>query len=126
MRNRRRIESFVGHFHESLDRVAQLPSDDLHLKVLKKLGFLATIDALSKVGSSKVVGSRKRFVSFVEEFYAWEDGERVCLPYLVCALSRETRPEFQQLKDWADDSLHKWPSRGNPPSPVVDRPRSDA
>lgn len=127
MKNRRSIDSFVDHFRESLNRVGELP-DDLHLKVLKKLGFVATIDALSKVACPKVSGSRERFVSFIKQFSSWDNGERISLPHLAYALARDTQPEFQQLKKWADDSLKGWPSRGNPPSPWwIDRdPMPDA
>jgi hypothetical protein len=115
MRHQRSIDSFVDHFHESLHRVAELP-DDLYLKVLKKLGFVATIDALSKVRLPNL-GGRERFVSFVRQFSCWDDGERMSLPHLAYALSRDTQPEFQPLKEWAHDSLQRWPSRGNHPSP---------
>jgi hypothetical protein len=108
----------MTYFYEFLDRLAEMP-DEPRLAVLKKLGFAAAIDGLSKVGAYKESGNRARFVSFIRTFSRWADGERISLPHLVEALSRDTQPEFQPLREHADQLFKKsWrPSSAILPGP---------
>jgi len=116
MRHESQIDTFVDHFHEFVRHAVGLP-DELHLNTLKKLGFVAAIDALAKVWAAKEPKVRPRFVCFIKKFSGWADGERMSLPHLVEALSRDSRPEFQQLKEWSLHSLQTWRPRGGPRSP---------
>jgi hypothetical protein len=104
------IDSFMHYFHEFLERLAEVP-DEPPLAVLKKLGFVAAIDGLSKVGASSESGkrgSRLRFVSFIRKFSGWSDGKRISLPHLVEALSRDSQPEFKPLKEHANHLFQSW------------------
>jgi len=86
------------------------------LVVLKKLGAVAAIDALSKVGTRQDgAKNRERFVTFIRKFSDWSDCERMSLPHLVQALSKDMQPEFEQLKRYAGESLRGW--RTVPPGP---------
>lgn len=110
-----RIDSFMSYFHEFMDRLAEVP-DEPPFAVLKKLGFVAAIDGLSKVGASnesRNPKNRERFVSFIQKFSNWSDGERISLPHLVEALSRDTEPEFQPLKECVNSLFQseKWSPR---------------
>ncbi len=111
------MDSFTKYFYDFLDRLAEVP-DEPRLAVLKKLGFVAAIDGLSKVGASNEFGNRPRFVSFIRKFSGWRDGERISLPHLVEALSRDTQPEFRPLEEHANALFQIWrPSNAIPPGP---------
>jgi hypothetical protein len=118
MRFGRQTDSFMSHFHEFLERLAEVP-DEPRLVVLKKLGFVAVIDGLSKVGASEESRNRPRFVSFIRNFSSWSDGERISLPHLVEALSRDTQAEFQPLREHANELFSQsWrPRSAIPPGP---------
>ncbi len=119
MRFGSQIDSFMSYFHEFLERLAEVP-DEPPFAALKKLGFVAALDGLSKVGASNEAKNRARFVSFVRKFSGWNDGERISLPHLVEALSRDSEPEFQPLKERVNSLFQSqtWSPRSTiPPGP---------
>jgi hypothetical protein len=115
------IDSFISYFNEFLERLRDLP-DDPELAVLKKLGFVAALDGLSKVGAPNASRSRPRFVSFIREFSGWSDCERISLPHLAQALSLETQPDFEQLGKHVRDLLGKWPTSPSGPRSITSDP----
>jgi hypothetical protein len=113
-------DSFMSYFHEFLGRLTEVLPDEPPFAVLKKLGFVAAIDGLSKVGAFNESTNRARFVSFIRKFSNWSDGERISLPHLVEALSRDSEPEFQPLKEHVNRLFQSqiWsPMSAIPPGP---------
>jgi hypothetical protein len=117
----------MSYFHDFLDGLVEVP-DEPPFAVLKKLGFVAAIDGLSKVGISnesknpKKTTNRERFVSFIQKFSNWNDGERISLPHLVEALSRDIEPEFQPLREYVNSlfQIEKW----SPRSAIISGPHN--
>lgn len=119
------IDTFVSHFHEVLSRFGELPNEPI-LVVLKKLGFVAAIDGMSKVSphhDSKY--PRERFVAFIRRFSGWGDCERISLPHLEQALSKDTRPEFEEMRRHVKSLLASWPSSPSGPLAIACDPMPD-
>lgn len=118
------IDTFVSHFHEVLNRVGELPNEPV-LVVVKKLGLVAAIDGMSSVGPHRDFKSGARFVAFIRKFSGWSDCERISLPHLAHALSKDARPEFEEMRQHVQGLLDRWPSAPSGPWAITRDPMPD-
>lgn len=115
------IDTFVSHFQRVLGRLGDLSNDPV-LVMLKKLGLAAAIDGMSNVSPHRDLKSGPRFIAFIRHFSGWSDSERISLPHLEHALSKDTRPEFEQMKRYVSGLLANWPSANPGPLDITHDP----
>ena len=120
------VEIFCGHFRRFLEQLAELP-DEPTVGMLKKLGFVATIDALSDVGTQGryTRQNRQRFVEFIFSFSEWREARKLSLPLLVQALLKEEDRTFDDLREHSTRLLDGWPTDAPGPRHVSCDPEPD-
>lgn len=101
-----RIDRFHSYFRSQISTINQLESPDYSYHY-KRILFVSVLDALSKVPFPRQ-NSRNRMVSFIREFSAWEESERVSLPHLVKLLNLSPEPQFESLRAHARGLLSSW------------------
>lgn len=114
------VDKFVNHFHERRNDVDTIICNSS--EIIKKILYLNIADSLSKATFPQTDQNKNRFVTLIDKFGGWKDGEKVSLPFLKNDLSVIKRDDFEELKNFVNSELEKWPIR----SPVQITLASDA
>lgn len=103
-----KIESFTNYYKHFVKSVESLQSVECE-KILRKLAFVAIIDANAKVIFPKQ-RNYKRFTNIIREFGNWSNANKVSLPYLQAFLLKTPDPEFEDLRLFVNSEIAQWPS----------------
>lgn len=103
-----KIERFTGYFGQHIEgilRIEDRSNDTLYTRLL----LTTLLDILARVAyPGEGNGSRRRYVKFVVLCSGWKDVERVSLLHLNRLLAKEFRPNFLDLKRWAEERIDKF------------------
>jgi hypothetical protein len=101
-----RIKRFVGYYRRAAVGAAEVGDSD-HLPKLRKICYVAILDALGKaIYPSR--GNRSRFTQLVDYFGEWRHSKRVSLPHLAALLDRCPDPAFEGLRALVRTELASW------------------
>jgi hypothetical protein len=103
---RDRIDQFIRYYAHATEVAAALEGDD-HVPKLRKICFVAVLDALGKA-IFPTRDNRGRFTQLVEMFGGWSDCKRVSLPHLAAMLARCPEPAFEGLRLLVLEQMGAW------------------
>ncbi len=102
-----RIQRFVGYYRRAADAATSLEDSD-HLPQLRKICYIAVLDALGKAIYPTRSENRIRFTQLIDYFGDWPDSRRVSLPHLAALLDRCPDPAFEALRMLVRGELAGW------------------
>lgn len=117
------VSRFIGYFRAQLTEIAALQTE--HAELYRRLLYASVLDTLSGVVMPIRSHHGDRFVSFVQRFCKWPEGDRVSLPHLVQLLRRNPDPAFGTLREWAVEKFKKLPVHGSALMPITADPPFD-
>jgi len=104
------IDRFINHFRQQLSDIEAIntPNADLYQRLL----YASVLDTLAGAVFSKRPSNRDRFISFLQRFCQWPEGNRVSLSHLVQLLRKNPDPAFAKLRIWAIAKYNLLPIHG--------------
>lgn len=104
------IDRFIDHFRLQIAEIETISTP--HAELYQRLLYASVIDTLAGTVFSKRPSNRDRFVSFLQRFCQWSEGNKVSLSHLAQLLRKNPDPAFEKLRIWATAKYNLLPVHG--------------
>jgi hypothetical protein len=103
------IDRFVDYFNKQISEIGAINTQ--HAELYQRLLYASVLDTLAGTVFSKRT-NRDRFVSFLQRFCKWPEGDKVSLSHLVQLLRKNPDPAFEKLRIWSTAKFKLLPVHG--------------
>lgn len=100
------IDDFEVYLKDKLDGISCIEGDNALL--YQKILYLSFFDSLSACIYPNVKSNKERFISLIDKFSTWKDGDRISTTHLGKMLALYHHPSFETIRKLVNDKLISW------------------